>query len=51
MKKYMDDVVEGGKKTSVYLSLPSVDVVRGLFLRVFRKLANDSFCFAVAPDP
>ena len=51
MKKNMDGVVEGGKEISVYLSVSSVDVVRGLFLRDFRKLANDSFCFAVAPDP
>ena len=33
------------------LSLSSVDVVRGLFLRVFRRLANDIFRFAVAPNP
>jgi len=46
------DVSGRGKIKNHCLSWPSVDVVRGLlFLRVFRRLANDILCFALGSDP
>jgi len=46
----MDDAKE--EEINQCLSWPSDDDVRGLlFLRDFRRLANDIFCFAATPDP